>query len=314
MLVEKIEFSVADLLADFASLMGFRAREKGIEFRLRMTSALPEVIISDPTRLRQILNNVVGNAIKFTERGRVTMDVELREELLAFSVTDTGLGITTAQAAQLFRPFHQADPSTTRRFGGTGLGLMLTRRLTELMGGAFTLERSEPGRGSCFRATIKIRLPETYGTVGVRELKRLAKRRPPGGQPAGDLNGLRCLVIEDSPDNQVLIKLLLTKLGANVLIAGDGVDGVAAAEAAEFDVILCDVQMPRMDGYAVLAYLRERHYRVPIVALTAHAMKEERDRALTAGFDAYLTKPIQRDLLVKTLSSVRDGGRGEVSP
>ena len=300
MLIEQIEFSLKDMLADFISLMGLKARDRGIDLELNIPHAIPEHIISDPTRMRQILTNVVGNAVKFTERGRVTVTVRFHDHTLEFEVVDTGVGLTTAQADTLFQAFQQADVSTTRRYGGTGLGLLLTRRIAEAMGGAFDLKSSEVGVGSTFVASLMILVPNGARTTQVPAREPLIASGAPecGHRP---LASMQILVIEDSPDNQVLFKIMLNSLGAAVEIAHDGVEGVQMALNKKFDLVLCDVQMPRMDGYEVVAELSARAYPVPIVALTAHAMKEERDRAITAGFSDFLSKPVRRDALLATL-------------
>ncbi len=298
MLIENIDFSISDLLADFSSLMAFRAREKAIDFELQTPSMLPSIIKADPTRIRQILMNIVGNAIKFTTKGHVQLEVELSANMMTFTVSDTGSGLSAEQASQLFQPFHQADVSTTRKFGGTGLGLVLTRRLTEAMGGSFILVNSAPGSGSVFKAAIQVVVPDKATPLFLKKVKQkstLIKEIP------FNFAGRRVLLIEDSPDNQVLISLILSKVGILVEIASDGYDGVNAAASNNFDLVLCDVQMPRMDGHQTVRELRSRGFDKPIIALTAHAMKEERDKAKASGFDDYLTKPINRAALIETL-------------
>ena len=301
MLIEHIVFSLSDLLADFTSLMALKARDKGVDFHLEMSSSIPECIYSDPTRLRQILTNIVGNAIKFTERGQVRMSVRYHDRQLHFSVRDTGVGLSQEQARRLFRAFHQSDSSTTRKFGGTGLGLVLTRRLAEAMGGFFDLQSSEVGVGSIFAASIKIDPKlgtDMVDSVGVNGVATTSANHDPAPRP---LQGMKILVIEDSPDNRALFEIMLTGLGATVDLANDGLDGVKAALGEKYDVVLCDVQMPRMDGYEAVRELTARGYPVPIVALTAHAMKEERERAIAAGFSDFLSKPVQKDALIKVL-------------
>lgn len=305
--IESIEFSLPSLMTDFSSLMNLKAREKGILFELKYLTPIPKMVNSDPTRIRQILNNVVGNAIKFTDRGRVQLLVSHQDHQLEFKVVDTGRGITPGQASRLFKPFQQADVSTTRQFGGTGLGLVLTRRLAHLMGGDFQLERSVPLQGSVFVATLQVAPASVASTARFESAHSLSAMLSQPGEPLKDL---RVLVIEDSEDNQVLFRLVLNKLGAKVEIGTDGYEGVNMALTADYDAILCDIQMPRMDGYAVIRELRERGYAKPIFALTAHAMKEERDRAVEAGFTGFLTKPVNRDSLVDALS---DCVRGEVN-
>ena len=304
MLIEHIVFSLPEMLADFTSLMGLRAREKGIDFELKIPTTIPECIVSDPTRLRQILTNVVGNAIKFTERGRVQVAVNYHDRELVFAVSDTGVGLTKEQSDKLFQAFQQADVSTTRKFGGTGLGLVLTRRLAEAMGGVFYLKESRPGSGSTFVASVSIELKPGTKMVDSAKLEFVTSA-PRAVEPSKPLVGMRLLVVDDSPDNQALFKLMLTKLGATVDVGRDGYEGVNLALTNEYDAVLCDIQMPRMDGYEAVAELKRRSYAVPIIALTAHAMKEEYDRALAAGFTDFLSKPIQKDSLIDTLLKFR---------
>lgn len=291
MLVEKIDFSLSELLQDFKAIMDYRARDKGIEFALKTNGSLPEHIISDPTRLRQILNNIVGNAIKFTDQGLVQLCVELKDHLLIFKVSDTGIGIDPEHAAKLFQPFQQADISTTRRFGGTGLGLILTKRLAETMGGTFHLDKSSPGRGSTFIACVEVEVPK-------KQPRPVHHDHKPVGFPLASLEKLHVLVVDDSPDNQALFSLLLKKAGAIVDIASDGYGGVNLAKLNDYDVILMDVQMPRMDGHQAVKLLREAGIKTPVIALTAHAMKEERERASRSGFTDFLTKPVRREDLL----------------
>ena len=310
MLIEVIEFSLPDTLADFASLAALKARDKGIGFEMKMRSRIPDRVLSDPTRLRQILTNVVGNALKFTERGKVQLDVERVGNKLNFTVRDTGVGLDPDQARQLFQAFQQADVSTTRRYGGTGLGLVLTRKIAETMGGEFTLLESLPNEGSTFLASIAIEIPPGAQMVDSTPIKVIENTNDVA-EAERPLNGLRILVIEDSPDNQALFQIMLTKLGARIDLAKDGYEGVNLATSQDFDVVLCDVQMPRMDGYEAMAQLKKRNYAVPVVALTAHAMKEERDRALAAGFRDFLSKPVKRDALIKVVLNQSGKRRGE---
>ena len=298
MVIERIDFSLVELLADFSSFMGFRAREKGIEFELRAVKPVPDVINTDPTRLRQILNNVVGNAIKFTDHGRVQVDVGYEDNVFEVVVTDTGPGISPEQIETLFKPFAQADVSTTRRFGGTGLGLVLTRNLAEALGGEFTLERSQPGEGSVFRARVQVSPGREARLLASEDLSFVTRPPVPAARAGGLLDGLNVLVVEDSPDNQVLFSLILNRAGAHVDLADNGVEGVERALAKTYDVVLMDIQMPRMDGHEAMRVLRAKKYDVPVIALTAHAMKAERERASVSGFVDYVSKPVQRDELI----------------
>lgn len=303
--LEIIETPLTEFLADFSSLMGFRARENGIVFDVSAETPLPDKICTDPTRLRQILTNAVGNAIKFTQKGRVSLLVHYLDGVLKFTIQDTGRGISEAQAKNLFQAFVQADPSTTRKFGGTGLGLVLTKRLCQLMGGDYRLASSELNVGSNFVATLRVDLPTSAKIMQADQVSFSSQDREPSTLIEGRLQGIRVLLVEDSPDNQFLIRLILEKQGARVTIAKDGQDGVEQAIAGNFEVVLMDIQMPRMDGHEAARTLRTKGYKRPIVALTAHAMKEEKERAQRSGFSNFLTKPIQREELIEMVKTYR---------
>ncbi len=324
MKVERIALSPSQIVADVASLMRVRASEKGLELRVAFDGPIPATIQGDPTRLRQIVMNFASNAVKFTEKGGVRIAVrcetgEPREAQasaarLVIEVTDTGIGMTPEQLGQLFQKFAQADASTTRRFGGTGLGLLISKQLALLMGGDVSVE-SAPGQGSTFR----LRLP----AGDVRDVEMLegltegALREAPETAPAV-LPSLpyRVLLAEDGHDNQRLIAAYLRKAGATVKVVSDGNQAVQEAlevleSSAPYDVILMDMQMPELDGYGAAGKLRMRGYRAPIVALTAHAMTGDRERCLGAGCDDYLTKPVDRALLLETIARMcrRSGPR-----
>jgi signal transduction histidine kinase len=301
MLIEKIEFSFVEFMADFASLAGIKARENGITFEFKAETLLPEFIVSDPTRIRQILSNVVGNAIKFTEKGHVELAVMYEENYLQLRVTDTGRGISEEQRTQLFQAFAQADTTTTRKFGGTGLGLVITKKLCQAFGGDFALAESELGKGSVFEAGIPVTVPDNVKLIPLKKLKIGPLPDLKTNPEQTDLKGLEILLVEDSPDNQFLIQKLLGKSGARITVASDGAAGVTLASNRRFDVILMDIQMPIMDGHEATRKLRSNGYKAPIVALTAHAMKEERERAVDSGFSHFLTKPIDRKSLYDLL-------------
>lgn len=302
MLIEKVNFSLTEMLQDLTSLMTFKAKEKGIEFLLKSDTPIPEFVVSDPVRLRQIISNIVGNAVKFTEKGCVELRVSFEEPILKLTITDTGVGISADQILKLFQPFAQADSSTTRKFGGTGLGLILSKRLAEALDGNLELLKSTDGQGSTFH--IEIKAPSVLETK-VLELSQqvVQKTTPFGTRPSGlSLHQLKVLLVEDSMDNQMLITTYLRKEGAVVTTASDGLQGVTKALAGNFDVVLMDIQMPVLDGHEATKKLRGGHYLKPIIALTAHAMKEERIKGLASGFTDFLTKPIQRSLLIEVLS------------
>jgi PAS domain S-box-containing protein len=312
--VEMIPCSPVQLVADVQRLMQIRAEAKGLPLLVEYAGPIPETIQSDPTRLRQILINLIGNALKFTETGSVRLVVRLvqgapAEPMLRFEVIDTGIGMTGQQLAKLFQPFSQADTSTTRRYGGTGLGLMISKRLTEILGGAIAVE-SWPGQGSIFRATIR-----TGPLAGVPLLEHPGETVPQKLGPAEDAAAVpqnlrldcRVLLVEDAPDNQRLVCFILTKVHAEVVTAENGQIACEKALAAwregqPFDVILMDMQMPVLDGYQATRLLREQGYPGKIIALTANAMAGQREECLCAGCDDYLAKPLKRHALVSMVA------------
>jgi signal transduction histidine kinase len=314
--IERVTFSLDDLLAEVAALLGMRAREKGIGLRFVKDESLPALIHTDPTRLRQIFVNLIGNAIKFTERGEVSIAcralpaaADSAARTLEFVVEDTGIGISPEQRRKLFQPFVQADSSMTRRFGGTGLGLLLSQQLAQALDGDLALSRSELGHGSSFRFTLVAEVVAQAAAIPT-ELEPPAAVAPKAATAAtlegrAPLAGMKILLVEDSEDNQTLVSRYLRGAGALVELADNGLDAVEAAMDGDQDVILMDIQMPILDGHEATARLRQAGYARPIVALTAHAMRDERERALKGGFDEYLTKPLQRAALIKTLRALR---------
>lgn len=310
--IEHVPFKLDELIQDVHKLLGFHAREKGIRLNLISKESLQRTLVTDPMRLRQILINVIGNAIKFTEQGSVDVIIEARWEkggrrpiFLTFTVRDTGIGLSAEQAQRIWEPFMQADNATTRKFGGTGLGLSLSRKLANALGGDLILSRSEVGVGSTFTITIEAGVEDS---VPVLEAA-MAKAAASVGEKAvlRPLTGVQVLLAEDSSDNQILVKRILNREGAFVDIAGDGEEGVAKAMAGTYDLVLMDVQMPLLDGYGATARLRKQGFRMPIIALTAHAMKGERERAIAHGFDDHLTKPIDRKILVEKVKTFCQG-------
>jgi PAS domain S-box-containing protein len=313
--LERVGYSPISIVRDVARLMRMRAEAKGVPFQVEFLTELPALIEGDPTRVRQVLINLVGNGIKFTDVGSVRLRAWLHEPpsggRVIFEVSDTGIGISSAERARLFQPFRQADSSTTRRYGGTGLGLTISKHLCELMDGSIEFE-SEPGRGT----TVRVSLP-TGSLAGVERVRAsdddAVTPRSNALRVSPRLSG-RVLLVEDGADNQRLIRLLLAKLGLVVTICENGQQGVERAleareAGAEFDMILMDMQMPIMDGYTATRILRRRGYTGSIVALTAHAMHAERGRCLAAGCDDFATKPVDREtffaLLGRYLSSTK---------
>jgi PAS domain S-box-containing protein len=305
--IEKSMFSFVELLADIQSLMGFRAREKGLVFRIELENTFPEYVEGDAIRLRQVLTNIVGNAIKFTEAGSVQMTVAYGNDSCRILVEDTGIGLTNEQAGLLFSPFMQADMSISRRFGGTGLGLALSQKLARLMGGDLRLLRSQLGSGSTFEVTIHLPAqPDVRYFDQSAIFQALPAPLKKAKSSGASLSSMRILIVEDSPDNQILISRYLISEGAKIEFANDGLEGIAKALGSKFNVVIMDMQMPRCDGLEATRRLRSEGYDRPIVALTAHAMEEERRKAFASGCTDYLTKPIDKSRLVNVLARYQD--------
>lgn len=313
MRIERIEVHPRVIVQDAAEAAGSWATQKGLELSTSYDTRIPDRIRTDPTRVRQILVNLIGNAVKFTDRGSIRIHVDCDEdrELMRFHVIDTGIGMTPDQVETIsrFEAFSQADTSTTREFGGTGLGLRISSSLSATLGGGIDFQ-SSLGEGSTFTATIATGSLKGVGwlepgsiesSVGIHaQAERQVSRN--GSRP---LVGIRVLVAEDGRDNQRLVKHILEKAGAEVTICENGRIAVEAIEACGFEetphLVLMDMQMPEMDGYAATRRLREGGYLAPIVALTAHAMSGDRERCLSAGCDEYQTKPIDRHALIDTI-------------
>jgi len=307
MTIERVETDLPRILFDVESLMRARSAEKGVSLRTTLTSPIPDIILTDPTRLRQILMNLLGNAVKFTDVGRIEIRVGVSHseagDTLAVAVDDTGPGISREQAAKLFQPFVQADTSVTRRHGGTGLGLTICRRLATLMGGDVELTRTSPGEGCCFQVTLP--LVAAPGSHLVSSLAACTDDAPLLTSDVPTHLAGRILLAEDGEDNQRLISFHLRRAGADVTVAENGriaLDMLMAAEAegAPFQLLVSDMQMPEMDGYTLARTLRARGRTIPIVALTAHAMADDRKKCLDAGCDDYASKPIDKIALLTT--------------
>lgn len=299
--IETLEMSLHTLLSDVTALMSLRAQEKGLLFTVINSPELPELIYSDPTRLRQILINIIGNAIKFTSQGEIKVRISAEPiaadnpQKIIFTVDDTGLGIAAENQNRLFEWFTQADASTTRRFGGTGLGLALSRKLARALGGDIRLSQSS-STGSQFIITIANNLAEKTIQPKIPQLK--IKLPPSTHRP---LEGVRILLVEDSADNRMLIESILGRNGVIIESAENGREGVEKALRGHHDLVLMDIQMPLCDGLQATSELRQLGYSKPIVALTAHAMKVEREKTLAAGCDSHLTKPIEFKKLLKVI-------------
>ena len=305
-------FSIRESVESAVRLFGVRAQEKGLALTGTVEEDVPDMLVGDPLRIRQILLNLVGNAIKFTDAGSVTVRVMVQSRtgstvLLRVEVTDTGIGIPAGKHQLVFDRFRQADGSMSRRHMGSGLGLTISAHLVDLMGGGMGL-RSEEGRGSTFFFT----LPLEVASAAVGRSGSEPSPAPSASRPPAAARGLRILLAEDHPVNQKLGALLLKREGHDVTVVGDGNAAVRAVAEGSFDVVLMDLQMPEMDGFEASAAIRAaerdtgRHLR--IVALTAHAMKADRDKCLEAGMDDYLTKPIDPARLRNALAGLAHDG------
>jgi ammonium transporter, Amt family len=320
--IDQAPCSPRQLLTDIHALMLVRSQAKGLQLILRFTNSLPKFIYTDAMRLRQILINVVGNAIKFTESGdvRIVARSDTNRRLLHIDVVDTGIGMTDDEMAGLFRPFTQADGTSTRRFGGAGLGLTISKQLAVLLGGEITV-RSKPGVGSTFQLTVPV-TPlhadrpadaatglQASGVLGdLMESKETQQPAPPSRSDQGKvLADQRILLVEDSPDSQRLISTVLAKSGATVTVVENGqlaVDAMLAINerGAAYDLVLMDMQMPVLDGYEATRRMRQAGATLPILALTAHAMKGDREKCFEAGCDDYITKPVDVAMLQRKLA------------
>jgi len=312
--IERGPCSPVQIVEEAVSLMRVRAIEKGLTLDARYEFPLPEAILSDPARVRQILINLVGNAVKFTSAGHVRIGVRCSRDaaggdavMMAFEVVDTGIGMTPEQIDRLFQPFAQADSSTTRQYGGTGLGLAISKRLAKALGGDIQVT-SLPGQGSTFTFTMKAGLPQPVRILNeLSDMAPHASHQPQSACPAVVKLGGRVLLAEDGPDNQLLISTVIRRAGAEVDLAVNGLVAVEKALAARlagvgYDAILMDMQMPEMDGYEATRKLRLAGYTGAIIALTAHAMAGDRARCIDAGCDDYATKPIDRMALLTILA------------
>jgi signal transduction histidine kinase/CheY-like chemotaxis protein len=292
------------LVSDILAMMRLRSVEKGLTLDAEFAGRIPETIESDPRRLRQILINLIGNAIKFTDRGSVRLRVgfDPDQSQVSFEVTDTGIGISEELQARLFRPFTQADASVTRHYEGTGLGLAITRRLAEMLGGQVSVE-SRLQQGSTFLATVSSGSLEGVALVEPRLVEETATVAP--GVP--QLVGCRVLVVDDRSEIRFLAKQFIEKTGAAVEVAIDGDDALCTIDRSEhrrepFDIVLLDMQMPVKDGYTTARELRARGFNKPIIAVTAHAMQGDRQRCLEVGCNDYTPKPLEQRRLLELVA------------
>lgn len=301
-LIDKRRIDLFELLGEVKSIMNMRIDREELEFKIEVDGKIPQFIEMDPIRLKQILTNLIGNSIKFTEKGLVRLrlayqDENVKRPMLIFRVEDTGIGIDREFRTRLFLPFSQADSTSTRKFAGTGLGLAISRRLASELGGSLTLVFSEKDIGSIFELAIPVE--KTTNQVWT-ETPDLTESEITHGKYSkkGNLKKKNILLVEDSPDNQDFFNFFLTQAGGNVKIVSSGLDAVDEASKSNYDIILMDIQIPGIDGKEATRRIRSQGYDGPIVALTAHAMQEEQSSCLQAGCNGQISKPVSGEVLV----------------
>ncbi|PUE11494.1 hypothetical protein B9Z51_04175 [Limnohabitans sp. T6-5] len=307
--LELLEVAPAQLIRHTARSLEQLARVKGVELKVQTESSLPELVWLDPVRMRQVLTNLIGNAIKFTVQGSVTVKAEAlpgpdaQTRLLCIRIIDTGIGFDPARTDALFSPFTQADGSVTRSFGGTGLGLAITRSLLQLMGGDITAQ-SQPGQGATFVATLPVKL--VVRDLAHEAAASQANQQVSASQPVG--RSLSVLLVEDHDINRKLAEIMLQRMGFCFATANDGQQALELLDEHRFDVVLMDVMMPVMDGLTALRLLREKEAltgrRTPVLMVTAHAMTGDKERFLAAGADGYVSKPMSQVALLKEINRV----------
>jgi len=301
LVVERRPFDPKALLDDVVAAFRPTAESKGLAFRLEKSGRIPDRLSSDRVRLRQVLFNLVSNAIKFTARGQITLraDFEPEHRMLILEVADTGIGIPKSSLQTIFQPFSQADASTTRRFGGTGLGLAIVNSLTQLLGGTLTVDSHEH-RGTRFRVALPVESFEPTGDFDEDSVSHSLS-----GALETDSLALRVLLVEDNAVNRKVAATMIRRLGHQVESAVDGLEAVERLERETFDLVLMDLQMPRLDGLEATRRIRARHGGdMPVVALTANAFDEDRQACLDAGMDGHLTKPLRLDDLERALRTI----------
>lgn len=314
--VEQLDCAVHIVASDVVQVLRVRAEEKDIALEIVVDDKLPEHIQSDSSRLRQIITNLVGNAIKFTEKGGVQIVLRTEEidgkSMFAIDVKDSGIGMTTDQQAAVFKPFVQADSSITRRFGGTGLGLAISRKLARALGGDIIVS-SEANVGTTFTAIVEAGSLDNVTYLTPEQIKSKMAETETAEQKYWDFPKCKLLVIDDAAENRELLTLVLNDLGLETDTAENGAVGVEMAGKYHYNVILSDIQMPVMDGYEAVKAMRENGIKQPVIALTANAMKGYEETILSAGFSHYMTKPIDIDALTNLLAQLL-GGKAKATP
>lgn len=295
--IEKSPVSIAALTQEVMTMFFDRASRKSIQLICEASTIAPVNVITDAVRARQVLVNLIGNAIKFTSKGSVKVtctaeQIDKKHKKIIFKIQDSGIGMSQEQADRLFQPFTQADIASTRRFGGTGLGLALSRNLARALGGDIKITQCQLDNGCTFEFSFM-----------AEDTIQAAAALPEMPEMTNPLTGLKVLAVDDSPDNRELIRMILSNSGLDVTDVESGEEAIQQALKEHYDIILMDIQMPGLDGYGTLAELRKRGFQKPILALTAHAMKEEKNRTLAAGFADHVTKPINSEILLQTIQS-----------
>lgn len=303
--IENVPFNVRTLIKEVVQIIEFSANDKDISIQFSVSRDLPGELYGDPTRIRQILINYGGNAIKFTKKGNITFNVDLLENsgdtyIVKFSVSDTGSGIPAKKQSHIFNSFTQGDSSTTRRYGGTGLGLAICRQFTELMGGEVGVE-SEVDKGSVFWSSIPLK------SVTHIEPNNRDQQGIPSQEFVPFNKNEKILVVEDNKLNQLLARKILEKSGLEVIVAENGIEAVAAVQKDKYACVLMDIQMPEMDGYEATRKIRELEQvsgeHIPIIALTASALDVDRELCLKAGMDDYVSKPVDKEKLFSAMKN-----------
>ncbi|MEE9319858.1 MAG: ATP-binding protein [Granulosicoccus sp.] len=306
--VEEIATRPAYIAFEVSEVLRVKAAEKGIELNLILDTDMPVSIIGDPSRLRQIVTNLVGNAIKFTDEGSVSIHVamDVAAQRLKLTVVDTGIGMDAAQQARIFEAFSQADASITRRFGGTGLGLSISRKLAKALGGDITVS-SEPGKGSAFSLDLPAGDISGIEFLTAAQVEETFEELEVYAAQVWEFPPCKVLVADDAAENRELLSLVLSDLGISVTLAANGREALDRIAESTFDAVLMDIQMPVLDGFQAIEQLRAQGSELPVVALTANAMKGFEHRLLEAGFSHYQSKPIDLDRLTELLASVLGG-------
>jgi signal transduction histidine kinase/DNA-binding response OmpR family regulator len=307
---EKIEFDLIRLLKSVNTALTSKAESKGLRLNLDLDQDVPTFIIGDPVRLNQILTNLINNAVKFTERGYVALQVHVKEQndesvSIAFNVKDTGIGIPTDKQGHVFESFVQGSNETSRKYGGTGLGLTIVKNLIELQGGTITLN-SSVGIGSTFTVTLTFEKASNDNMHGKEEVDFF------GMESLQDLENATILVVEDNHVNQLLVKRVLDKTGCHVDIVSNGLESITSIKTGKYDLVLMDLQMPEMDGYAATKYIRTNLPAplcdIPIIAMTAHALTSEIDRCIAIGMNDYISKPFKQEVLFSKIAKIINKG------